>query len=187
MPRQPRAEYEPGIHHVYARGTDKRPIYIDDHDRLSYLALLGRVTLKMRWRCLAYCLMGNHVHLLLETREANLGTGMHRLHGPYAQRFNFRHERSGHLFGDRFGAVRMQSEPQVWMAAAYIARNPVDAQLCRSPGDWKWSSHALVVAGDAPRWLDADRLLSYFAVLGGDPRTRYRELVEALAGRRRRI
>jgi putative transposase len=183
MPRQPRAEFDPGIHHVYARGTERRPIYVDDRDRVTYLRLLARVTLQMRWRCLAYCLMGNHVHLLIETRKPNLGLGMHRLHGPYAQHFNRRHGRTGHLFGDRFGAVQMRSDPQVWVTAAYIARNPVDASFCRSPADWHWSSHALIARNRAPRWLDDARLLAYFSSAGGDPRDRYIELVDALARR----
>jgi REP element-mobilizing transposase RayT len=166
---------------VYARGTERRPIYRDDRDRLTYLEFLARVSAKMRWRCLAYCLMGNHVHLLVETREPNLGRGMHRLHGRYAQHFNFRYRRSGHLFGDRFGAVRMRSDPQVWVTAAYIARNPVEACLCRSPADWHWSSHSLIADDRAPDWLDIDRLLAYFDAAGGDARARYVELVDALA------
>lgn len=181
MPRPPRAECEPGIYHVYARGCERRTIYADDRDRFKYLGLLARVTLRMRWRCLAYCLMGNHVHLLLETREPNLGQGMHRLHGSYAQHFNRRHDRSGHLFGDRFGAVQMHSDPQLWVTAAYIARNPVDAGLCRTPADWTWGSHGLITRDRAPRWMDVDRLLAYFAPAGGNQRARYLELVHALA------
>src|SRR4051794_15735551 len=88
MPRRPRAEYESGVYHVYARGNRKQPIYIDDEDHSRYLARLGQITMEMQWRCLSYCQMGNHVHLLIETRVPNLGAGMHRLHGPYAQYFN---------------------------------------------------------------------------------------------------
>lgn len=183
MPRKARDEYEAGVHHVYARGNERRTIYLDDNDRRSYLATLARVSRKLRWRCLAYCLMTNHVHLLVETREPNLGVGMQRLHGPYAQRFNRRHRRTGHLFEHRFGSVRATNDAQVWMVAAYIARNPVDARLCRSPADWPWSSHHAVLGQHTPDWLDGDRLLSYFSGLGGDPRTRYAELVNALAQR----
>ena len=85
MPRQPRAEYEPGVYHVFARGNRKEPIYADDSDRRRYRSMLGRVTTRMDWMCMAYCLMGNHVHALIETRTPNLGTGMHRLQGGYAQ------------------------------------------------------------------------------------------------------
>jgi REP element-mobilizing transposase RayT len=183
MSRQPRNEYEAGVHHVYARGNGRQAIYVDDHDRQTYLAMLARVSRKLRWRCLSYCLMTNHIHLLVETRAPNLGAGIHRLHGPYAQRFNRRHGRTGHLFEHRFGAVRASTDAQVWMTAAYIARNPVDARLCRSAADWPWSSHRAVVAGCPPDWLDATRLFSYFDPAGGDPRVRYAELVEGLAQR----
>ena len=98
MPRRPREELADAIHHVYARGNDRRAIYLDDGDRAAYLAMLGRVVVMKGWRCLAYCLMDNHVHLLIETPEPNLGSGMQRLHGLYAQSHNERHGRSGHLF-----------------------------------------------------------------------------------------
>ena len=98
MPRKPREEVVDGIFHVYARGNDKRLIYWDEVDRQIYLQALGAVVERCRWRLLAFCLMDNHVHLLVETPDANLGTGMQRLHSDYAQQFNQRHGRSGHVF-----------------------------------------------------------------------------------------
>src|ERR1044072_8823266 len=112
MPRRPRAEYDIGIYHVTARGNRKEQLFVNDADRESYLKTLARVTLRMSWYCLSYCLMGNHVHLLVETRETNLGTGMHRLHGSYAQYFNRRHGLSGHLFQDRFHGGRVTTDVQ---------------------------------------------------------------------------
>ena len=92
---------------MYARGNGGQEIFLDDADRWRYLAMLGDVVVRMRWRCLAYCLMRNHVHLLAETPAANLGAGIQRLHGRYAQKFNERHRRSGHVFQGRYGAVRV--------------------------------------------------------------------------------
>jgi REP element-mobilizing transposase RayT len=181
MPRRPRAECEIGIYHVTARGNRQEPIYVDDRDRARYVASLARVTGRMRWHCLAYCLMGNHVHLLVETRTPNLGAGMHRLQGSYAQYFNIRHGHSGHLFEDRYHHVRIRSDPHLWLAAAYIANNPVKAGLCRKPLDWPWSSHAITVGGRSPNWLASRRLLSYFEGQGGDPQDLLVELVEAFA------
>ena len=154
MPRKPRREVEPGVHHVYARGVAKQAIWVDDADRERYLALLRRVTLRHGWRCLAYCLMPNHVHLLIETTAPNLGVGMGRLQGPYAQGYNERHGRVGHLFGGRYGAKRVTTDPQLWVNAAYIAQNPVEAGLCRRPEDWRWSSHASTLSATSPPWLD---------------------------------
>ncbi|MDX6671359.1 MAG: REP-associated tyrosine transposase, partial [Solirubrobacteraceae bacterium] len=81
MPRKLRQDVEGGVHHVYARGNDGRLVYRDDLDRVMYLRMLGRVVRRNAWRCLAYCLMDNHLHLLIETPKPNLGSGMQWLHG----------------------------------------------------------------------------------------------------------
>jgi REP-associated tyrosine transposase len=178
MARKPRVELAGGGHHVFARGNGRQAIYLDDADRHAYLAMLARVIARRQWRCLAFCLMDNHVHLLVETPIANLGVGMQSLHGVFAQQFNARHGRSGHLFQGRFGSVVMRSERQVWTAVAYIARNPVVAGLCISPADWPWSSHRAIVGTTPLPWLDRERLLSYYDALGGEPLRRYMEAVD---------
>jgi putative transposase len=179
MPRPHRNEVEGGVHHVFARGNDRRDIYLDDLDRRVYLAMLGRVTRRQRWRCLAYCLMPNHVHLLVETPEANLGAGMQRLHGDYAQTFNERHGRVGHVFQGRYGSVLVTTDEQLWHVAAYIALNPVSAGLCRRPEEWPWSSHASTIGGRSRHeWLDVARVLSHFEGLGGDARRNYMAVTE---------
>lgn len=177
VPRKPREELEGGVHHVYARGNRGEDIYLDNADRQNYLRMLGQIVVKWRWRCLAYCLMDNHVHLLIETPEANLGVGMQRLHSGYAQTFNERHGRSGHVFQGRYGAVRMRRDEQLWTVAGYIAANPVEAGLCARPEQWPWGSHAAVASARGPVWLDVDRLLWFFTGAGGDPRRRYLDLV----------
>jgi putative transposase len=173
MPRKPREEFPGAVHHVFARGNRKQRIFVCDEDRVLYLRLLGEVVVRQRWCCLAYCLMKNHVHLLVETPEPNLGVGMQRLHGLHAQRFNKRHKHSGHLFQGRYGAVRMKTDEQLLTVARYIALNPVEAGLCRDAADWPWGSHAAVLRGKTPAWLDAGRLLAYFGANGGVPRERY--------------
>jgi putative transposase len=174
MPRLPREDFPGVMHHVTARGNRKQLIYLNDEDRELYLLLLGQVVKRHRWLCLAYCLMDNHVHLLIETPEGGLGRGMQTLHGLYAETFNKRHGRSGHLFQGRYGAVRIESDEQLWVTARYIAMNPVEAGLCAEPGGWAWSSHAATVgACAAPAWLDVARLRGYFGTWGG----RYEEVV----------
>ena len=104
---------------------------------------------------------------------------MQRLHGLYGRQFNDRHDRSGHVFQGRFKSKLVTDDEQMWVTTRYIAVNPVEARMCRRPVDWPWSSHSLMVRGTAPPWLGHERLLSYFAGVGGDPWTRYRALVEA--------
>jgi putative transposase len=177
MPRRPREELAGAIHHVFARGNAKQAIYLDDADRERYLALLGRAVVRQRWRCLAFCLMDNHVHLLVETPVPNLGRGMQWLHSLYAQAFNQRHSRAGHVFQGRFGAVRMKSDAQLLLVARYIARNPVEGGLCGEPSDWPWSSHATGFEQPGPAWLDTPRLLDFFGAGGGEARRRYADFV----------
>lgn len=162
------------MHHVFARGNAGCVVYRDDGDRRRYLDLLGAVVTGCGWRCLAYCLMSTHVHLLVETPEENLGVGMRQLHGEYAGRFNKRYERHGHLFAGRFGSVHVRDDRQLWAVSAYIAANPVDAGLCAAAGDWAWGSHA-AVAGRivAPAWLDVARLLELLGAGSPGARRRY--------------
>ena len=178
MPRKPREEVAGGVFHVFARGNRREDIYVDDLDRHVYLDLLARVGGRQRWLCLAYCLMDNHVHLLLETPWPNLGEGIQRLHGRYAAVFNRRHRRSGHLFQGRYGATRISGDPQFLAAAAYLALNPVAAGLCRRPEDWRWSSHAELLVGKAPGWLASRRLLELFGASGRGGARSYAEYID---------
>jgi putative transposase len=175
--RRLREEVEGGIFHVFARGNGKQAIYLDDEDHHTYLRMLGAVVAKRNWRCLAYCLMPNHVHLLVETPGANLGIGMQWLHGLYAQTFNERHGRSGHLFQGRYGSVRVATDAQLWVLVRYLAVNPVRAELCARPADWRWSSNGALAGSSDPGWLDHSRLLQYLAAAGGNPAERYSSMV----------
>jgi putative transposase len=173
VPRKLREETEGAVHHVYARGNDQQLIYRDVVDRQIYLGLLGCVVGLTGWRCLAYCLMDNHVHLLIETPRPNLGTGMQALHGKYGRRFNDRHDRGGHVFQGRYGARRVTCDAQLWATIRYIALNPVVAGVCADAAQWRWSSSA----GAAPSWLDSERLFEYLGAAGGDPAERYADLL----------
>jgi REP-associated tyrosine transposase len=178
MPRKPREEEAGAIVHVFARGNNRQRIFRCDYDRELYLSLLGQVIARQGWLCLSYCLMHNHVHLLVETPEPNLAVGMQRLHGLYAQTFNKRHRRCGHVFQGRFGGTRVRTDEQLLTTARYIALNPVEASFCDAPAEWPWSSHPAVVGRVAgPRWLAVERLLGFFGMWGGEPRARYAQFV----------
>jgi REP-associated tyrosine transposase len=166
MPRLLRENVEDGIYHVFARGNDRQDIYLDDADRHAYLRLLGSSVDVMNWRCLSYCLMSNHVHLL------------QRLHGRYAQRFNGRHGRTGHLFGGRYGAKRIRSDAQLQVTAAYIARNPVEAGLCSHAEEWPWGSYRACAGEPVPRWVDLAGLLGRFDLRHAGPAERFRAMVD---------
>jgi REP element-mobilizing transposase RayT len=178
MARRPREEEAGAIHHVYARGNDKRLIYEDDADRRLYLAMLAGLVDTHDWLVLAYCLMDNHVHLLVETPRPNLGAGMQRFHGEYALLFNRRHRRSGHLFQGRYGARRIRHDAQLTTTVRYVAANPVEAAMCDRPDEWAWGSVHGVLRGSRPAWLAHERLLGYLGGIGGGAAAdRFAELV----------
>jgi putative transposase len=163
MARLPRNEIAPGIWHVFARGVERRLIFLDDEDRRRYLRFLHGVVEQFGWHCLAYCLMPNHIHLLIETTEPNLGRGMHSLHGAYAQTFNQRWTRVGHLFQSRFGSRAVHDDLGLMRVLPYIVANPVAAGLCAEPDDWAWSSHRVTAEGIASPIVDLNRLSAHIA------------------------
>jgi REP element-mobilizing transposase RayT len=156
-----------------SRGNDGISIFHDDRDRQLFLDLLAEEIVRSRWVLHDYCLMGNHYHLSIETPECTLSTGMHRLLGRYAQRFNRWHQRRGHLFEARFKNILVEEEAYGFELSRYIALNPVRAHLVARPEEWKWSSYtARAGYAEAPKWLSVDPLLSE---LGLDRDTQQRE------------
>jgi REP element-mobilizing transposase RayT len=168
MARPLRIQTKDALYHVTARGNEKKDIYIDDHDRYFFLKLLEEIVESYELVVYAFCLMGNHYHLLVRTPNANLSRGMRQLNGVYAQHFNKRHDRVGHLFQGRFSAVLIKEEEgdeeRLLTAARYVVMNPVRAGLASSPEDWRWSSYR-GTAGmtKPPSFLDPDQILSFFA------------------------
>ncbi len=178
MARPLRLELPGAIYHVTARGNERQAIYRDDGDRRTFLETLERVLSRFRWRCLAYCLMGNHYHLLIETPQPNLARGMRQLNGVYAQRFNRRHGRVGHLLQGRYGAVLVERGSHLLAAARYVVRNPVRAGLRRHPADWRWSSYRATLGLEPPGFLALEALLAHFGETRVGARACYRAFVE---------
>ena len=154
MARPLRLEFPGALYHLTSRGDGQEAIYRDDEDRGTCLEVLANTVRRFHWRAHAYCLMGNHYHLLVETEDPNLAQGMRHFNGVYTQRFNRRHGRSGHVFQGRYHAVLVQKDSYLLELARYIVLNPVRANMVRSPRDWPWSSYR-ATAGliAAPDWL----------------------------------
>jgi REP element-mobilizing transposase RayT len=114
-------------------------IMLDEHDGLRFLRLFVETARRQRWLGHTLCLMTNHYHAVVETGLEQLSAGLHRLNGIYAQRFNQRHGRAGHLFGDRYGARVIEDEDYLRAACEYVVNNPVRAGLCEAAEDWRWS------------------------------------------------
>ena len=180
MARPLRIEVPGGVYHITSRGNRRGSIFIDDVDRRAFLEVLSSVVNRFAWVCHAYCLMGNHYHMLVETPDPNLSRGMHWLNGVFTQRFNRRHAVVGHLFQGRYGAVLVQKDGHLMESIRYVVLNPVRAGLVRSPGEWKWSSYrATSGAVTAPSWLTTDWVLAQFGSTRGVAVRAYEKFVLA--------
>jgi len=178
VPRPLRVFVPDWIYHVASRGSDRRPLFLFDQDREEFLERLGWAVERHELPCLAYCLMGNHYHLIVQTPDARLSKALQELNSGYSRRFNRVHEHSAHLSRNRYLAQLIATEPHLLMACRYVAHNPVRAGLCGEPSDSPWSSYRASAGIDpvAP-FLDETALRD---ALGPGPRwrTRYRDFVE---------
>ncbi len=148
MPRVARVVIPAWAHHVTQRGNNQQDVFFVDDDRRAYLALLKERCDAAGVRVLGYCLMTNHVHLLVvPATETALATAIGRTHFLYTRYINRRHARTGHLWQNRFYSCALD-EPHLWTAVRYAERNPVAAGLVRLPWRYRWSS-AAVHAGEA--------------------------------------
>ncbi len=178
MVRPLRIEYPGALYHVTSRGDRQETIFDDDQDRTAFLNVLGEVVLRFRWRCHAYCLMGNHYHLMIETPEANLTKGMRQLNGVFTQWSNRRHKRSGHLFQGRYKAILVDRDSYFLVLGRYLVLNPVRAGMVKHPQLWAWSSYAAMIGEvAAPAWLTTDDLLAEFGKRRAGARRRYQQFV----------
>jgi len=166
------------LYHVTARGNAGQTIYLNDKDRRRFLELYAEVSDRLRWLCHAYCLMRNHYHFVIETSAANLSKGMQQLNSSYAQWFNRRHNRHGHLFQGRFKAIIVQRGSYLLELARYVVLNPQRASLVRDASHWPWSSYqATSGMAPAPSWLTTDWILSHFGSTRDSAINAYRAFV----------
>ena len=163
---------------LIARGNARQDIYVDDKDRRYFLETLSYCTKTYHWQCHAYCLMSNHYHLLIETGDANLSKGMRHLNGVYAQYFNIRHKRVGHLLQGRFKAILVEKESYLLALARYIVLNPVRARMLHSAAEWPWSSYRPTAGlAEIPPCLTTEWILQAFSDNLKSSRTGYEQLV----------
>jgi len=168
MPRIARLSAEGYPHHITQRGNNREKVFLDDEDRVFYLDALEQYKDKYGIKILAYCLMGNHIHILaVPKRETSLARGIGGTNLLYTQYINRKYKRSGRLWQNRFFSTIVEEEPYLWAVVRYIERNPVRAKLLKKAEDYPWSSaraHVLgikdnVLSGES--WLDEREIKSY--------------------------
>jgi putative transposase len=162
MARPLRIEFPGAVYHVTSRGDRREDIFVDDRDRGALLQVLGQALSRFDAQALAYCLMGNHYHFVLHTRQANLSLLMRHINGVYTQTYNRRHRKVGHLFQGRFKAILVDRDAYLLEVCRYVDLNPVRARLVRRPDAWAWSSYRAHLAKcPSPAWLDTEGLHGY--------------------------
>ena len=154
MARPLRIEFDGAVYHIMARGNAGDDIFRDDDDRAEFLSVLAEVCEGFDWRVLCYCLMANHIHLVIATDRATLSRGMRQVLGVYSQRFNRRHGRYGHVFQGRYKALLVETSAYLIQLCAYVLRNPVAAGLVSGAKQWPWSSYLLNSGKKRAAWFD---------------------------------
>lgn len=177
MSRKRRIIYPRQCYHVMVRGVNGQHIFNDERDRVHFCYLLEEASKKHAFDVHGFCLMGNHVHLLLQPHTEDLSSGMHFLSFRYAQFFNKKLQRRGHLFQDRYKAILVQYGAHLCRVIRYIHRNPIRANLVKDLSSHPWSSYHAYIGNSKLSWLTTDFVLPLF---GSDS-------VEALASFRKYI
>ena len=191
MARKLRLQYPGAMYHLMSRGDHLEPVFLEEADRRLFVSTLGESCAKTDWQIHAYCLMGNHFHLVVETPKANLADGMKWLLGTYTARFNRRHRLFGHLFSGRYKSLLVDQSGHGYFKTVcdYVHLNPVRAGLLRSGEPlqaFAWSSYGQCVGGPRQRepWLRVDRLLGEMGIKADSPAGR-REFARRMEASRR--
>lgn len=143
MPRQGRRLSESKNYHVMIRGNERKNIFLDDEDKKRFIEILSEKNKDRKFAIYAYCLMDNHVHLLINEDSDEIGRVMKRINISYAYYFNKKYGRIGHLFQDRFKSQGIENDGYLLSAVRYIHNNPVKAGLVRNIEEYKWSSYTI--------------------------------------------
>ena len=160
--RKPRLEIEGGLYHILSRGNNRQLIFGSEDDYRKFLLQLSRQKAKLPFYLYAYCLMPNHIHLLIERRDDSISRVMQRLLTAYSQYYNRKHRRSGHLLQGRYKAILCQSDQYLAELVRYIHLNPVRAKMVRRAQDFAYSSHRAYLGFDQSRLVDVEPVLRHF-------------------------
>lgn len=175
MSRQLRIEFAGALYHVMSRGNNREPIIHNEDDVVAFFESLESTCHRYAWRVFAWCVMPNHYHLVIETQRPTLSAGMRRHNSCFAQQFNKRHGRIGHVFQGRFKAFIIAQEQYLLTVLRYVELNPCRSGLVQHPEEWPWSS-ARVSLGitSPPAWSAVREMWSRFGTNPAVSALRYR-------------
>jgi REP element-mobilizing transposase RayT len=184
MPRQSRIDAPGSLHHIICRGIERRKIFRNDADRDDFVERLSWVVSDTATSCYAWALMPNHFHMLLRTWGVPITTVMRRLLTGYAGGFNRRHQRSGHLFQNRYKSILCQEDPYLKELVRYIHLNPLRAKIVNDLDGldfYRYCGHSRIMGNikENDRWQDTDFILAVFGASVGSARKNYQEFMES--------
>ncbi|MEA1940284.1 MAG: transposase [Candidatus Caldatribacteriota bacterium] len=165
MPRKARKLSSTNIYHVMIRGNRKQDIFLDDEDRFKFLKVLRKVKQKKEYTLYAYCVMNNHVHLLIKEKDEQLSQTMKRINVSYANYFNKKYRQVGHLFQDRFKSEPIEDDNYLLAVLSYIHNNPLNAFIVKKLEEYAWSSYCLYIK-ELPQkniLIERENILSLFS------------------------
>lgn len=173
MARKPRLHFPGATYHVILRGNAQDNIFFGEEDRYRFCLLLQEGVERFGHRLLAFCLMTNHVHLLVQVGDVPLSKIIQNISFRYTRWVNWRKSRSGHLFQGRYKAFLVDADEYLLQLVRYIHLNPVRVGMAKLPGDYRWSSHRAYVGKDVLPWLATDLIIGQLASTVGNARERF--------------
>ena len=182
MPRKPRLHYHGAMYHVISRGNNRQNIFLNEKDYKAFLERLKAIREKKSFGLYAYCLMPNHIHLLIEVKKDPLSLIMQRLLTGYTAYYNGTNKKRGHLFQGRYKAILCQKNNYLMELVRYIHLNPLRAKMVKKPGDYQWSGHNSYLNKTSDGLIEEDELLKQFSQDKAKARQLYEEFVRDGAG-----
>lgn len=177
MARKKLVWYPGATYHITTRGNHRNDIFRDDEDYLVYLNIVEESLKRYSGNLYCYCLMTNHVHLVIETSEISIGTIMKRINQIYTQYFNNKFNLVGHLFQGRYFGEIIEEDRYVLEVSRYIHLNPVRANMVENAEDYKWSSYSMIIGEVKERLITSEKILNYFTL--ENKREAYMRFVES--------
>jgi putative transposase len=187
MPRKPRIHFPGAVYHVILRGNAGASIFFEDRDRYRLYLFLQQATEKFRCRIHGFCLMTNHLHLIMQVADIPLSRIMQSINLRYTKWINFTQGRTGHVFQGRYKALLLDADAYLLELVRYVHLNPVRAGIAAAAEEFPWSGHRAYAGMETIPWLTTDWVLSQFSEQEGKARRAYQAFVTEGVGGEKRI
>lgn len=177
MPRAERIWFPGAVYHIIQRGNAKQEIFLENRDYEWFLKTVKEAKDEIKFEVYCYALMGNHYHMTIATKESHISDIMYFINSRYANRFNKKYGRSGHLFQGRFKGLLVDTDSYLLELSRYVHLNPVKAGLTATPGGYPWSSYRCYVENVKDDLVETELILAFFQSVSGNSRENYKSFI----------